>query len=248
MSIGGEGSFSSSTTGTRTTVGYADILSPEQKKMIQDLATKIGSHIGGGVASYGGTTVPDQGPVMDQYMGSFDSPAFRKALSGASNWESDPAKVEDYWQKSFYQPAMNRFKSDILPQIRETENARGTLLSGGRHRAEVGAASNLATNLEAKRADLLMSERMQSWIAQESAGDRQFQAQGQVQAGGLLERAMAKEPLQEDYEQWQMRQPWANPWLNMAVGLAGTQYTQPYARKVKSETGTFGGEGGYSVA
>lgn len=99
-----------------------------------------------------------------------------KAMEMNPTWNTDPGAAEEYWRKSFYEPAMQRFKSETLPEIREQFAGSGAYRSGGRNRAETKAMGEMATDLEGKLAELMWGETQAGREAQESAMNRAMQA------------------------------------------------------------------------
>jgi len=203
-----------------------------------------------GVEAYPGTRIPETPQSLQDYLsqagGYLQSPMYQqgetalsRALSGQPAWDTDLGKAEDYWNQAFYQPALNQYQRQTLPQIRENFAGFGGYRTSGREEAERRSLNDLITNLQGERAGLLWNEVQSGRQAQESALQRALQAVPTAQAyqlGGLntllgagqTQYQLEQAPLEEQYQNWLYQQPYNNPYLQMAQGTAGQQLNNPY--------------------
>lgn len=182
-----------------------------------------------------------------------------RAMSMKPLFGEDPGAVEEYWRKSMVDPAMGVFKKQILPETREIYAGTGALSSGGRYRAETEAGSDLATQLGSMLAQALWGERTAARGEKQSAMTRAMSAiplgsgiMDQLLRGGMVERETAREPLTEEYNKWQMSQPWASPWLGMGMDMIkqrpGETYLQEQQQPWYSKLGqSIAGAGTYGM-
>ncbi len=220
--------------------------------------------IGKGVTPYGGQITAGTNPLYEQMFSYFmpqpgpggmpgqpgppgQQPGFGSVIDRTLSMqpgEANMGRVEDYWNKAFYDPAMQRMQQDILPAIRESYAGMGGFDSGGRNRAEGKAWADMMGNLEATRAGLLQDE----FWKQEGLVDRalQFAPQAFGVMGGVAEqkRGLEQAPLTDEYSKWMMSQPWNNPWLSMGGRgqySAGRDGGNPYATNFGNALGQMGG-------
>jgi hypothetical protein len=244
-------------------VEQASLLTKEQKDLFDKMLKYVSPRVGSGVEPYSGTVVPSAGPLLEQYLGAAGnvgaSPLYtsgqsvlQRAMSMKPAWKPDMQAAENYWEDSFYRPAMTRFKREMLPAIREGYSGMGAYDSGGRHRAETRALADLATNLEGQRGSLMWGERQAGRTATENAMNRATNVLPQAmqylnyplsasKEAGIISREIEREPLEEQYQKWLMSRPWASPYWPIAQNLVNTRAVQPYGEQSGGGTGLLGG-------
>lgn len=157
-------------------IGTVSTLTPEQQQMASQLAKLLGEGLSRGIASYTGPLAPQvpgalwraQASVADLLGGGgslgamptyasspFESqhvqPALARMLSGQPVYQVDTAATQRAIE-SAQAPALRQFTEQILPATREQYVGGGTFWSRARQEAEAKAASQLAENLAAQRA------------------------------------------------------------------------------------------------
>jgi hypothetical protein len=222
-----------------TEIRQVQNLTKTQNTILEKLLKQIKGEVGEGVEAYPGDIAPGLGNTLKQlvdFARSYqDSELYRgseSVLNRALTADPDYESTRSYWQDAFVDPAMQMFERDILPAIRERNVGQGTFMSGGRHRAETGAAGDLMTNLTGQLANLMYGERqntlnraMQAVPQSESLQGTAANLLGTV---GGMERGVKAEQMAEDYNKWGFSRPYANPWLQLLPTALGTQATTPY--------------------
>lgn len=227
----------------------ASNLTPEQAVLLKKMIAEIEPQIGKGVEPYPGTTVPSEEFMQDYYAGAEgfgEQPLYRKGgeamemgLSGKPVWDTDMDAAREYWKESFHDPAMTSFMKDVLPQLREDYAGTGAYDSGGRRRAETGAARRISTDLNAQLADIMWREQEAGRLAKERALERSLGTARQVpeylgaplaykrDVGGLR-TGFEADRLTEGKEKWQTKQPYNSPYMDMGFKAIGQQAVEPY--------------------
>jgi len=248
-----------------------------QRSLIRTMARTIRRHIGEdmGIEPYPGTAVPSEEHLGDYYgagqyydpyykgaMGVGEDPLYGRAgealergLSGEAAWDTDPEAAEQYWRDKYYEPAMTRFRQDILPQLREDYAGAGGYQSGGRRRAETRAAGRVAVETSGQLGDILWRERESGRLAKERALERALSTAryvpdylgvplgyardvGGIKTGlardiGMMKSGFERERLGEAQEKWLAKQPWASPYMSLGMQAVGVGATQPYLYQSK---------------
>ena len=111
---------------------------------------------------------------------------------------------------------MQTFTKDVLPSIREKNIGQGTFRSGGRYRAETGAAGDMMTNLSGQLANIMFGEQqaglgreanLSSLLANLMHGEQGLQANLSTALAGMmsgehtgaLDRAMQAVPMSQQH-------------------------------------------------
>lgn len=231
-------------------------MTEEQMDLLKKLSETVTEQIGEGVEAYPGTTVAEMSPLekaMQGYGQAYGEDVLpsmqRTGLNLLEGQEWQPERVEDRWQKSVFDPAMQKFESEIMPAISEKYAGSNALSSSGFNRAMAKSAEDMKTQTQSQLANMMFSswkdyqnrnlERQrlgQSMLGQTLAGA------GSLQQMGQLPRGIEQAGLQEQAQQWMYEQPYQNPWLRMLK--SGPLQVYPYQIGQKSEGSSSGGIGG----
>ena len=233
---------------------------PEQKALFAQLIQQTQTGLTQGSTAYPGATSAPQNPLESAYFGSAQlSPesvmsrenALKSILAGTPAYTVDPQQSQNYYQSAFYDPAMREYKTDILPQVLERASGAGfhsldTLSQMGR------SATDLATNLAAKRAELVWGDVAAGRTAQESAAARRSAMAGsptnvmtgytqQLGTAGTYARQIEQEKIQGDLARWLSGETMGgvsntayNPNTQLALALLGLA-PYSYGSNVESE-------------
>jgi len=194
---------------------------PEQKALFAQLIQQTQTGLTQGSTAYPGATSAPQNPLESAYFGSAQlSPesvmsrenALKSILAGTPAYTVDPQQSQNYYQSAFYDPAMREYQQRILPGVLESASGAGfhssdTLSQMGK------SATDLETNLAAKRAELVYQDVMAGRTAQESAAARQSAMAGsptnvmtgytqQLGTAGQYARQIEQEKIQGDLARW----------------------------------------------
>jgi hypothetical protein len=205
---------------------------------------------GPGIEPYPGTRIPEVPGSLQEYLtraGQYgESPMYKtgestlsRILSGEPSFDTDLGKAEEYWDKAFYQPAKNRYQREMIPQLRENFAGFGGFRSSGREEAERRSLTDFLTNIEGQRAGLLWNELQAGRGAQESALERALQAVptsmdygamplNMMRDAGQLQYQLEQAPLEEQYQNWLVSQPWNSPYMEMGQAMMGAPAFEPY--------------------
>lgn len=239
-------------------VREASNLNRDQMRLMSSLTGMSRTGLQNGATPYSGTRVPAQNQLLSNYFNAAGNvpsgslytgagQALDTAMQGKPLYGSDMDAAQDYWRSTYYEPAMNTFMKDMLPKLRESY-AGGTFDSGGRLRAEHDALGDVATGLNANLASIMYGEHQAGQNEMDLAANRSLLATNQAQqlaglpgqAGGAQYQYEAA-PLEEEYQNWLMQQPWANPYTSTAMSLLGVNSQSPYLYQESPSTlGTIG--------
>jgi hypothetical protein len=211
-----------------------NLLTGSQRRVLKQSGNILEQQLGQAGPVYQGPMVPGATPGMQNAFnanqgalnrGANVNPAINQMLSG----QTDPAAVNQYYQKAFVQPAQQGFRNTMDTVAQRYGDTYGQ--SGGMMRGMGQASNDFNTNLSGQLAGLQFGER-------ESA--RQRQGQG-VQLGigeqanymntlssmlgiGGQERAIQGQQNQAEFAKWNAGQAYNNPWLQSLMGpVLGTQ-------------------------
>ncbi len=231
-------------------------MTQEQEDLLKTLASQIEGQVGQGVESYPGTTVAGMSELekamqdYGQQYGQGVLPSLQeKGLGLLEGQEWEPGRMEETWQKTVFDPAMQKFESEIIPAISEKYAGSGALSSSAFDRAMARSAEDMKTQTQSQLANMMFK----SW---EDYQNRNLQRQqmgqsmlGQVLAGagslqqmGQLPRSIEQAGLQEQASQWMYEQPYQNPWLRMLK--SGPLSVYPYAVGQETKSSSSQGIGG----
>lgn len=207
---------------SNTTLTKQNNWTPEQQALFNTLQQQATQGLtGGGNVNYPGQTYAPQNQYETAYLQSTQlSPdqvmtrenALKSILSGQPAYSVDPTQRENYYQTAFYNPAMREYEQNILPQVMERASGAGFHSSDTLN--QMGKSStDLATNLAAKRAELLWNDVQAGYAAREQAANRQAALAGsptnimtgytqQLGTAGSYARAIENERLQGELSRW----------------------------------------------
>jgi len=233
---------------------------PEQKALFAQLLQQTQTGLTQGSTAYPGATSAPQNPLESAYFGSAQlSPestmsrenALRSILAGTPAYTVDPTQSQNYYQSAFYDPAMREYQTDILPQV--LERASGAGFHSADTLSQMGkSATDLETNLAAKRAELVWQDVMAGRTAQENAATRQGALVGsptnimtgytqQLGTAGSYARQIEQEKIQGDLARWLSGETMGgvsntayNPNTQLALALLGLA-PYSYGSNVESE-------------
>jgi hypothetical protein len=239
-------------------VRNTSVLNDQQERLFQDLSGMARTGLRTGATPYSGTRVPGQNQLLSNYYSAAGNVPTGSLYTGASNalqtsmrgkplYGADMDAAQKYWQSTYADPAMSTFMKDMLPKLRESY-AGGTFDSGGRLRAEHDALADVATGVNANLASIMYGEHQAGQNERDLAANRALLATGQAQQlgqtpfqAGASQYQYDAAPLEEDYQNWLLQQPWANPYASTAMGLIGINTQSPYLYQESPSTlGTIG--------
>jgi hypothetical protein len=230
-------------------------LTPGQSALLEQLTGLLGEQLGQGVEAYPGELSPEASELQQlgfqqaaqdpAQLGEFQS-AISRLLGGGDRaaFEVDPEARRKVYEAQTAQ-AGRQFQTQTIPQLMEFYNARGLGRSGGLERALAGAGGELALRGQELQANLEYQDEQARRGALESGANRQLQsrtagAQGflggqaadqtRLQAllgAGGVQRDIAGQGLQADYQKWMQAQPYGNPWLQFLPQALGTAAFTP---------------------
>lgn len=247
--------------GQDMSIQQVPILTPEQKKLQEKWTNLQLEQLGQGVPSYPNQMYAGLSPLQQQGIGYYGglvpvaqagTNIFQNALntynpqagqnylnqgSGALNTmlaDYNPAADQEYWQKSFVNPAMRNWQQNIVPQIQERYAGNNAGSSGAMNRAIANSGVDLSTNLNAQLGNLMYQGRnaqlgrQQTGINQALAysvmpgqltkqagkiGGMGMDTMANVMNAGNLQQTSSQNQLNEEYQKWLQSQPYTNPWL-----------------------------------
>lgn len=200
----------------------------EQLGVLANLSTILQGQIGKGVESYPGTYTPgasdtqnlqydyikslfDRGNVnsplttLDSIMGPYD-------MSSAKNW----------WEQSVRAPAMETW-DDVKAKVLEPFAGMDAMDSGASRRALAEAGATMNTDITGKLADVLYQGEQGHLNRQLQGLQFPLNLTTALNVPGATEREISTQQGQEQYQDWMMSQPWANPWLNQLPTALGAK-------------------------
>lgn len=159
-------------------------------------------------------------------------PAINQMMSGQPAYQIDPATSQQFYQSAVVNPAQSRFQ-DTLQGIDHRYGARfgraGSQLenayrSGERMNTELAGIQGdlvyrdeMARRQAAENAMSRMGQGAQLGMAQNQlVGSEQRQNLGMLAGLGAAERGIQGQQNAEQYNKWQMAQPYNNPWYGLA--------------------------------
>jgi len=164
--------------------GSAELLSPEQKALLNSLLGKGQGLTDSGAQIFPGQEVVGPSGIQQDIFGQIQGllggdqlgTAFDSALSPSQIPEFDQAGVEDYFRKSMVDPALRAFEKDIMPSIQEKFISQNALDSGGFNRSVTNATGDLTKDLASQLGSLVYGSRetdeARRFTAEESAKGR----------------------------------------------------------------------------
>lgn len=190
---------------------YKEIWDPLKKKVASPLSEYLASKVGTGVPGYQGSLAPNA-------VGAIDPTEFGQ---DAQNRYSEFMKLDagDWFDKNIGQPETERFKSEMLPVIRE--GYAGSLRGSGRFRGEEAGINQFSKELLQKRGEVEMTlPQLQFGMASE-----RFKAESEDKYRSYLTRVSEWEQkdikIQREYKDWIKSLPEFNPVLDKALGFLG---------------------------
>lgn len=163
--------------------GTAELLTPAQKQLLEQLTGQIGDQLGEGVAPYGGDTAAGASPLqsaayskIQQMLGQNPQQnttalsAIDKVMRGSSATPMqdvegydvggyDPAALQTWYKSALVDPAMKNWEESIVPSLQEKFVSQNAGSSGAANRAIAGSAADLMTNLNSQLATALYGEK-----------------------------------------------------------------------------------------
>jgi hypothetical protein len=198
-----------------------ETVGPKQMALINQLTDILSGQVGEGVEAYAGPRVAGLGDLESQLLGGAGG-QLDKVLQTATG-EFDRGQAEDYWRKTFVDPAMQKWEDVTAPAIMEKFAGLDALDSGASRRALTKGASDLETGLYGKLGEII-------YQGEEAQKNRQLQAPQVLQQGldiGALPRGIEQKQLEAEGAKWTEEQAYNNPWLKL-LGTA-TQQTRGIA-------------------
>lgn len=233
---------------SNTTLTRQNNWTPEQQALFLQLQQQASGGLNqGSNASYPGQTYAPQNQYETAYLNnSVLSPdqvmtrenALKSILSGTPAFTVDPTQSQNYYQSAFYNPAMQEYTQKILPQVMESASGAG-FRSSDTLRQMGQSGTDLATNLAAKRAELVWNDILAGRTAQENALTRQSALAGsptnimtgynqQLGTAGSYARQIENEQIQGQLARWLSGEtvngqsnPAYNPNTQLALSLLG---------------------------
>lgn len=245
---GGGGSDPSVQTGQQPT------MTPQQRRLLDLLSRQAATGIEEGVDPYPGTRTPEASPLQEQLFGRLEDRQL-SVMDQLDDWATgmmepeayDPTAAREHWQQSFVEPARQQFHEETLPGLDERYAGMGAMSGSGFEKAIADAAGRMDTQLGSQLAQLMYQDRGrhdQLGLQQQQLGlggmDRAFQQISPLMQGGEMQRGIEQQQLEEDYQDWQMTQGWANPWLQVAQVPLQAQAFQNYATAQQGSPGLLG--------
>jgi len=163
-------------------VDVASTMTPEQRKLLDQVTAMMSGQLGKGVESYSGnltagpsatqTNVWDQinqmiagGPQTDTSKAAIDKIMAGTNVHGAVNvkgydvGEFDPTAIQNWYKDALVKPAMDTWENSIAPKVQEQFIAQNAGSSGAANRAIAGSASDVMKDLNAQLANALYGEK-----------------------------------------------------------------------------------------
>ena len=228
------GDFASS---SKTTTGTESILTGGQEDVLAQLMDLLGDQLGQGVEAYGGERVAGASELQQQAFDAMGDIFGGEGIYGGANvalgdllGEYDPTAAKEYWQESVYEPSKMRFQDETLPSVLEPFISSGGMRSGAARRAMGKAGAQFESGMGATLADVLYKGReAHEGRRQQAVGQTQQQAQMLANLGidvGGMQRGIAGEQAEGDYQKWLGSQAYNNPWLQHMMPGLGVQGRQ----------------------
>ena len=225
-----------------------DIMTDQQKSVLNKMLGQVSGAIGQGIDPYGGQITPDAtANQLAAFQGAgnlFGDPrvdssaAINQLMSGDPAFQVDPAQREAFYQDALVAPARAQFQ-DTLQQV-ESRYGAGFGEPGAMRGMANRAVSDFETNLMGKKAELIYADEMARRGAAEAGMGRMGQGAalaptydanqranlGLMSTLGGEERAISGQQMGEEFNKWQMEQPYNNPWLGH---FGSVMSAQPFA-------------------
>lgn len=229
-------------------------LSAAQNRVSRSVAPQIREGVANGVQGYKGDIVAPLDPKLSslynsiptlgqvgQNDGSTNS-AIQNLLSGKPAYNLDPQTTTDYFNKSVLTPMMATYNQQIKPQIQQAFAASGRSFSAAKGNALSRSLTDLGVGAQAQLAQgIFQNQSLEAQLAQ-NAVNNQIQGIGLSQQQSMMpyNRISALQgvlqPYQQqhqavanaNYNQWQMQQPYNNPWLAQAQSFLGNSQVAMY--------------------
>ena len=234
--------------------GQQPRMTPQQRRLLDLLSRQAATGIEEGVDPYPGTRTPEASPLEEQLFGRLEDRQL-SVMDQLDDWATgmmepeayDPTAAREHWQQSFVEPARQQFHEETLPGLDERYAGMGAMSGSGFEKAIADAAGRMDTQLGSQLAQLMYQDRSrhdQLGLQQQQLGlggmDRAFQQFAPLMQAGQMQRGIEQQQLEEDYQDWQMTQGWANPWLQAAQVPLQAQPFQNYAVAQQGSPGLLG--------
>jgi len=229
--------------------------SPEQTSISSPLAEAIRAGIVSGVPTYPkALSVPrtaEEEAYFSQVPGIAESIATARAKLGQPAYQVTPETTEQYYQNTIKAPMMKDWQEIVEPMTREAFAGPG-YWGSARAQAQVKGATDLATELGSKRAELYYADEQARRAAAEAAAGREATgtlpyAQGEAEvlgSAGQYARQIEQEKVLADFSRWLSGETVEgitptqyNPYIQLAMSFLGLE---PYALGTKGTSSSWG--------
>ena len=198
------------------------MLTHGQKKLMDQMTRLLGDQLGQGVDSYGGTVVPDTNATLQSAFdqgGAFGSAERDSALSSLMTPQLTADRYLQGFEENIYRPSQYLHEQGQQRQLAHQYGASGP--SGTLQKILADSNSVFNAQMAMQRGDFykagLDSEGRERGLALSAAGQSLSEQQASLAAkyqSGEGQRQIEGQKLAEGYANWQMEQPWANPWIS----------------------------------
>jgi len=229
--------------GSSSKVKSESTLSTSQRKLLDQTAGVVSSGLSTGATPYTGQLTADTPDYLqkafDLASNIFSADSFKSIqsmltgqVSGTPAYVYDPAGITKEWQENFANPALEMYKSNILPLVKEQYNIPGM---GNSTLAARGVSENFSNyygqSVLPTLYNNLQSGRQMAFESGEAAAGRQQSAanmlanlpnlavSGSAQAAEVQVNNQQRS-LDAMYKEFLRTSAENNPWLNVASGLS----------------------------
>ena len=218
--------------------GSQSTLTHEQGSLLARLAPFLEGQIGQGISMKDAPyKSPSQQQIYDLLPGMIrdqKDELYFKSQDALGNMlgEYDPTDARNFWESSVVNPAMEKWRTDIVPAMDEMFVSRNALSSGARNRSLAESGRRLTTDLSSQLGSLLYKDKA-DWRSGQLKAIPQASALGTAQLGDLTQLlGLSTVEAAGEMEKWKAEQAYNNPWLqylSTALGGGRTEnvYQQP---------------------
>ncbi len=223
-------------------------ITPYQGQRVADISPlqQMGFDVAGGINPVAESALQQGGSVLSYFDPSMATDFLGQAGGALENFtgDYDPSAVQDLYQQSFVNPAVQTFEQDIMPAIMERFAGANAADSGAMNKTLARAGRDLSTQLSGQLGDLLYRDRQDFMGRQQQAVNQagmlaglpgQIASQGLNIAGrggdlasqlfniGSAQRNIDQQNITANQQKWLEGQGYNNPWLTNFLPIAASQ-------------------------